>query len=175
MITNKTYNLTLSAMFLALGMILPFFTMQIKEIGDSLLPMHFVIMMCSIVCGWKYALVVGFILPVLRSICFSMPPLYPNSVWMAVELCTYGFVTGFLYQKLKLNHLAKILTSLVTSMIAGRIVWGIAKTLLLSFKGKSFLFSMFILEGFVDAIPGIILQLVLIPAIISIIEKARKR
>jgi len=71
---TKTRKLIFSAMFLALGMVLPFFVGQIKEIGDSLLPMHLVVMLCGLICGWKYGAVVGLILPPLRGLCFGMPP-----------------------------------------------------------------------------------------------------
>jgi predicted membrane protein len=94
---SKTKTLVLAAMFLALGMVLPSITGSIKEIGDSLLPLHLVVMLCGVICGWKYALPVGLMLPFLRSVFFGMPPIYPNAVWMALELATYGFVIGFLF------------------------------------------------------------------------------
>ena len=97
---NKIRKVTLSAVFIALGIVLPMFTSQIKEIGDSLLPMHLVIMLCGLLCGWKYGLASGLILPFLRSLLFHMPPIYPNAVWMALELATYGFVLGLLYNKI---------------------------------------------------------------------------
>ena len=97
-------KLVLTAVFVALGMVLPFATGQIKEIGDSLLPMHLVVMLCGAICGWKYGLVAGAILPMLRNLCFGMPPLYPNSIWMTLELATYGFVIGFLYSRFKEKH-----------------------------------------------------------------------
>ena len=91
-------QLILAAIFLAIGAVLPFLTGQIKEIGDSLLPMHLAVMLCGVLCGWQYGAAVGFVLPFFRSLCFGMPPLYPNAVWMALELATYGFVIGFVYR-----------------------------------------------------------------------------
>lgn len=175
---NKTElkNLTLAAMFLAIGMVLPLITLQIKEIGDSLLPMHLAVMLCGIICSYKYGLAVGFILPIFRSFVFSMPPLYPNAVWMAAELATYGFVIGLLYEKLPIkNQILRIYTSLISSMIAGRIVWGIVKAVLLGVADKKFTFALFWAQGFLDAVPGIILQLILIPLIVSLIEKQIKK
>ncbi len=167
-------KLVLTAVFVALGMVLPFATGQIKEIGDSLLPMHLVVMLCGAICGCKYGLVAGAILPMLRSLCFGMPPLYPNSIWMTLELATYGFVIGFLYSRFKEKHFWNILFSLVIAMIAGRVVWGISKAVILGLSGKPFSFQMFIAGGILDAIPGIILQLILVPAIIHIIGKAKE-
>lgn len=165
---RSLYNLLLSALFLAMGMVLPVFTMQIKEIGDSLLPMHLPVMLCGLICGWKYGLAVGFLLPFLRSVVFSMPPLYPNAVWMAFELAAYGFVIGFLYFRLRRRSIASVYVSLVASMIVGRVVWGISKALLLGVAGKAFPVQAFIVGGFVDALPGIVLQLILVPSIFAI-------
>lgn len=168
---QKTKSIIYSAMFLALGMILPLLTSQIKEIGDSLLPMHLVVMLCGIICGWDKGLVVGFILPFLRSIIFSVPNIYPNALWMSAELATYGFLIGFLYHKFFKNQIWWLYSCLVITMIAGRIVWGITKAFLLGLSGKTFTVSAFIVGGFLDAIPGIIIQLVLVPFIVLIIKR----
>ena len=76
-------SLALSAMFLALGLVLPFLTGQIPEIGNLLLPMHLPVLLCGLVCGWKYGLAVGFTTPLLRSMLFGMPTFYPSAVSMA--------------------------------------------------------------------------------------------
>lgn len=169
----KTKKMITSALFLAVGIVLPLFTAQIKEIGDSLLPMHIPVMLTGLICGPFWGLLVGFLMPFLRSVLFSMPPIYPNAVWMALELMTYGFVIGFLYQKSPKKSIGYLYFSLVLSMISGRIVWGISKALLLGLGGKSFTFKAFIVGGIVDAALGIILQLVLIPAIMQIFIKRK--
>ena len=167
-------NTILSGAFLALGMVLPLITSQIKEIGDSLLPMHIVVMFCGIFCGAGNGLIVGFILPFLRSMIFSMPPFYPNAVWMAFELATYGFVMGILYGKIGKKNVRYLYLSLVVAMFSGRIVWAIAKTILLGLGGIKFTFAAFITGGFIDAIPGIILQLILIPTVMSLLGEKTK-
>ncbi len=172
---SKTQTLVLAALFLALGLVLPSLTGAIKEIGDSLLPMHLVVMLCGAICGWKYGLLVGAMLPFLRSLLFSMPPLYPNAVWMATELATYGFVIGIMYACLKGNSKWRIFVCLICSMIAGRIVWGISKAVLLGVAGKPFGIEAFIVGGFVDAIPGIILQLIIVPATVILIDKGSSK
>ena len=164
-------RLIYASLFLALGMVLPLLTAQIKEIGDSLLPMHLAVMLCGLVSGAGYGAAVGFIMPFLRFVTFGMPPIYPNAVWMAFELATYGFVIGFLYSKFGRKQLWWLYCSLISAMLAGRVVWGIVKTLLLFSAGKAFTFEAFIVGGFVDALPGIILQLILIPIIMTIINK----
>lgn len=167
---NSIKLMLIAAMFLALGMVLPLLTSQIKEIGDTLLPLHLVVMLCGVLCGYKYGAVVGIILPFLRGICFGMPPIYPNAVWTSLELATYGFAIGFLYERLPFKRF-RLLFSMIISMISGRIVWGIAKTILLGISGKPFTFYMFLVGGILDAIPGIVLQLFIIPITIKIVEK----
>ena len=166
-------KLIYSALFLALGIVLPLFTAQIKEIGDTLLPMHLPVMLCGIFCGWYYGLAVGLMLPFMRSAIFSMPPLYPNAVYMALELAAYGFVLGLLYSKRKTQKIWYLYFSLITSMVLGRVVWGIAKAVLLGLAGKTFTISAFVMGGFVDSLLGIALQLVLIPLIVKITEKIK--
>jgi hypothetical protein len=130
-------------------------------------------MLYGLICGYRYGFVVGLILPFARSFTFGMPPLYPNAIWMAVELATYGLVIGFIYNSRKEHSNKHLLFSLVCGMIAGRITWGIAKAILLGIGGKLFTISAFITGGFIDSLPGIIVQLALIPAIMTVIDSAR--
>lgn len=164
-------KLVLSAMMLAIGMLLPLLTMQIKEIGDTLLPMHLPVMICGAVCGGGYGLVVGTALPFMRSFIFGMPPMYPQAVWMACELAAYGLCMGILCCPKGAPGLGRIYLSLITSMIVGRVVWATAKIVLLMSTPHPFTFNAFIAGGFVDALPGIVLQLILVPAIVIIINK----
>ncbi len=170
---NELNNVVLSAMLLGIGFVLPMFTSQIKEIGDTLLPMHIPVMLCGLICGKKYGFFVGMILPLFRSVVFGMPPIYPNAIWMAIELATYGFVIGFLYYRMNLKNIKGVYISLISAMLLGRIAWGVSKAILLGVGGKAFTISMFIAGGFIDAIPGIILQLILIPSIMAILNKRR--
>ncbi len=166
-----TKKIVYSALFLATGIVLPLLTGQIKEIGDSLLPMHLVVLLCGYVCGFKYGFIVGLILPFIRSLIFEMPPIYPNAVWMSAELAVYGFMSGFLYNKFFRKQIWWLYLGLIISMISGRVVWGIAKTILLGLAGKKFTFYAFLTGGFIDAIPGIIIQLIFIPIFVTYLNK----
>ncbi len=170
---NKLNTLILASMFLAMGIVLPFFTAQIKEIGNMLLPMHIPVLLCGLICGSQYGMVVGFILPLLRGAVFSMPALYPNAVWMSLELATYGFVIGFLFRRFPKQNISAVYGSLITAMISGRLVWGVVKTVVLGLAGKAFSFQAFLAGGFLEAIPGIVLQLVFIPAVMGILERVK--
>ena len=170
----KYKKLLLASMFLVLGAILPFLTLQIKEIGDSLLPMHLPIILCGLICGAKYGCITGFVLPFFRAVAFGMPPIFPNALWMALELATYGLVIGFLYPK-KQHSLKWLYVSLITTMLSGRIIWGISKAILLGLKGSTFTFAAFWIGGFVDSFLGIVLQLILIPNLMFLYNKYYKK
>lgn len=100
---SNTKKLVLSAFFLALGLVLPFLTGQIPEIGNMISPMHFPVMLCGFICGGPYGALVGLILPPLRFLLFQMPPLFPTGIAMAFEMGTYGLVCGLLYGRLQQN------------------------------------------------------------------------
>lgn len=168
---SNLLNLVLSAMFLALGLVLPFLTGQIKEIGNMLLPMHIPVMLCGLVCGPQYGLLVGAITPILRSSLFGMPVMFPSAISMAFELATYGFVIGYLFSHAKWKCIKSLYRCLLTAMVCGRVVWGIVQCFLLGLGDNGFTFSMFLSGAFLKAVPGIILQLVLIPAIMLILGK----
>ncbi len=164
--------MVLAAFFTALGLVLPFLTGQIPTIGKMLLPIHFPVFLCALICGWPWGLLVGLVLPILRSMIFTMPPMYPVALAMAFECATYGFIAGFLYERSRKQSLKTVYTSLLSAMLIGRVVWGIAMALLLGFKGGSFGFKAFIAGAFVNAVPGIILQLILIPLIMVVLDKS---
>lgn len=166
-------KITYSALFMALGLILPFFTGQLQQFGNMLLPMHLPVFLCSLICGWKYGLLIGIMLPIFRSIIFSMPVLYPVAIGMAIELATYGFVAGFLYQKRPWRCLKSLYISLISSMVLGRIAWGIGQLILLGFLRKAFTWELFFAGAISNAIPGIILQLILIPALMLALHQTK--
>ena len=165
-------NLLLAAMFLAIGLVLPFFTGQIKEIGNMLLPMHLPVFLCALICGWQYGTAAGFIMPLLRFALFSMPRM-PTALAMAFEMAAYAFAAGFLYSRARWQCTRMLYRSLIIAMVAGRVVWAAAMIVLLGFSGGAFTWQMFISGAFLNAIPGIILQLVLIPAIMVALDRAK--
>ena len=167
---NRILKLVLSGLFLALAFVLPFLTGQVPEIGNMLCPMHIPVLLCGFICGWPYGLLIGFLSPLLRSLILGMPPMFPKAVCMALELATYGLTAGITY-KLLPKKKGFIYLSLIISMLVGRAVWGGATYLCLFTQGNPFTFTMFLTSAFTNAIPGIILQIVLIPIIVMIYEK----
>lgn len=168
---TTTKNLTLSAMFITIGLLMPFLTGQIPQIGNMLLPMHIPVFLCGLICGWKYGLVVGFILPLLRYTIFGMPVIFPNGIAMAFELAAYGLVSGLLYRISRWQCVVALYRAIIAAMLAGRIVWGIVRLLLLGIGGGTFTWQMFMAGALLNAIPGIVLQLILIPAIMVALNR----
>lgn len=165
-------NLTLSGMFLAIGLVLPLLTGQIQHIGNMLLPMHIPVLLCGLICGWQYGGTIGLIMPLLRNLIFGMPPM-PNAVSMAFELAAYGLVIGLLYGHSKWKCVLSLYRSMLIAMLAGRAVWGVVQAAILGLNGSGFTVQMFMAGAFLNAIPGIILQLILIPAIMVALDRAK--
>lgn len=163
----------LSALFIAIGIVLPYFTMNIKVFGKMLLPMHYPVILCGLVCGEFYGLFIGLLLPLLRYLIVGAPVIYPTALAMCVELATYGFMIGFLYNRSKYKCIIALYRSLILTMIVGRIVWGITYFMLLRFIGQNFTAYMFFASAFVSGIPGIIGQLIVIPIIAIVINKTK--
>lgn len=161
-------KLVLAAMFFATGIVLPFITGQVPQIGQMLLPMHLPVFLCSLIVGWPYGLAIGFLLPIVRSLLFQMPPIYPTAVAMAFELAAYGFFAGFIYELMlsrKISKPVSLFSALIASMLIGRLVWGLSMFVLMGIGGKTFTLEAFIAGAFVNALPGIVMQIILIPAI----------
>ena len=159
---------------LSRALLLPFVTAQIPSIGSMLLPMHIPVLLCGFLCGWPFGLLVGAVTPLLRSVLFGMPPMMPTAVAMAFELSAYGAAAGLLMTKLPKTY-AGALAALIASMLAGRVVWGFASFLLYTLMGSSFTWQLFFAGAFVKALPGIVVQIALIPALAAALWKAEKR
>lgn len=168
---EKTQKLALSAMFLAIGLVLPFLTGQIQQIGNMMLPMHLPVLLCGLICGWQYGLEVGLLLPILRYFLFGMPVLYPIGIAMSFELATYGLVVGLVYSHSRWQCVISLYRSMLIAMIAGRVVWGIAEVFLSGVGENGFTWAAFVGGAFLNAIPGIIIQLVFIPAIMVALNR----
>ena len=167
-------KLILSGLFLALALVRPFFTGQIPQIGEMLCPMHLPVILCGFVCGGGWGAAVGFVAPLLRYLLFQMPPIYPAGLSMAFEMAVYGFVCGWLYLRLS-GHKWRIYPALISAMVLGRVVWGIVRLILAGLSAQSFTMAAFISGALLTAIPGILLQLVLVPLLVTALERAKVR
>jgi len=167
---NSVQKMVLSAFFLALGLVLPFLTGQIQQVGSMLLPMHIPVLLCGFLCGPWWGMAVGVVTPLLRSLLLGMPPLFPIATAMAFELMAYGALAGILYSIFKKGN-SGTFYALIGAMLGGRIVWGLAASVFYGMAGMPFSLPIFISGGFVAAWPGILLQLVVIPPIVKAVAK----
>ncbi|MCL1997167.1 MAG: ECF transporter S component [Turicibacter sp.] len=160
----------LAALFLNLCLVLPFFVGNIPTFGQMLLPMHFPVLICGVVLGPKYGALVGGLAPLTRFFMIGMPPLL-NAIPMTFELATYGAVIGILYFMLPKTKIG-LFASLIGAMLAGRVVWAIARMALIGIADLPFTFEIFLTGAFVNAFPGIVAQLIFIPTLVLALKRA---
>lgn len=174
MLKTKSETIATSGMLLAIGIILPFATSHGLGIqGTVLLPMHIPVFLCGLLCGPLYGGMVGLLLPILNCLLTGMPALYPNMPIMACELLTYGLVSGLLYHKTRLGRVKLgIFPTLLLSMVCGRVVYGLVFQVLLFLSGS--LKALTVWGALITGIPGIIVQLLLVPGIVLMLNKYRR-
>ncbi|WP_099156997.1 ECF transporter S component [Virgibacillus ndiopensis] len=166
-----TRSIVFTSLCIAIGLLLPQIVKMIPMAypGSVLLPMHIPVLICGFLCGWRLGGLCGMTLPLLASILTGMPPIFPIGIAMIFELGTYGALTGILYHYTN----GKILISILGAMLGGRIVLGIVNIFLFNLANNPYGLAVFFTSAFVTALPGIIIQLILVPASIQALEKSR--
>lgn len=165
----KTRMITMGALFIAAGLLLPI-TFHAAGLGRAFLPMHIPVLLAGFFTGPAVGALVGAVTPLLSSVFTGMPPVMPPTAQvMFFELAAYGAVTGFLYRRLGLG----VYPSLVIAMLAGRMVHGIAAYLMFPLFGLSIPLLYPLTAGLVTGLPGIAVQLVLIPAVVYLLSRHR--
>ncbi|MCL2544341.1 MAG: ECF transporter S component [Clostridia bacterium] len=165
-----TKKMVFTAMLIALGVVLPVAFHSVPDAGRVFLPMHIPVLLCGILCGFPYGLVCGIITPLLSSLVNGRPQgaMLPS---MLCELAAYGGVAALLMHLVRTkNTYVRIYASLVGAMLAGRIVYGIVNAVL--FRMGDYSLQGWMTSSFVTALPGIAIQLVLIPALLFAFERA---
>lgn len=165
---KQLIRLVTAGLLLALGVLLPQIFGRIEFLGSTFLPMHLPVLICGAVCGGLYGGLCGALVPLICTMLFGMPVFYPTAIAMAFELCAYGVLIALLYRRLHLN----IYPALLLAMLGGRIVNGVLNWLLLSLQGKGYALTAFFTACFINGLPGIVLQIVLVPVIVLLLQKA---
>ena len=163
-------NLAYAAVCLALCLALPFLTGQIPEVGNMLCPMHLPVLLAGFLCGPWWGALVGAVAPVYRFFLFGMPPIFPTGFAMCFELAVYGLVSGWLYRRLPEKR-GCVYSALLAAMVSGRVVWGLVMKMVATAGTDGFTWAMFLSGALLNAIPGIVLQLVLIPVLVLALRK----
>lgn len=165
---KQTRQMVHAALLLAMGLTLPIAFHSFGMGGPIFLPMHIPVLLGGFILSPFLALLIGALTPILSSILTSMPPIYPTGIQMMCELAVYAFVISYLYQRNKLP----LMFTLIIGMLMGRITSGIASYFLLTyFLVKTFSLQTFITATFITGLPGIIIQLVTIPALVKLLQK----
>ena len=172
MSSARNKRLVVSALMLALALVLPYFTGGIPAIGNLLLPFHLRVLRWGFLCGGGWGAGVGLAAPLLRSLLAGRPEFFPTAFSMAFELAAYGLISGLLYRRLPKNA-AGVYASLAGAMVGGRMVWGAVRALITLASPTPVGLAICWTEAVLNAIPGILLQLVLIPALVLSLQRAR--
>ena len=163
-------KLVFTAVCSALCLVLPMAFHSIPNAGQVFLPMHIPVLLCGLICGWPYGGVCGLLGPLLSSLVTGMPPaaMLPS---MMVECCVYGFASGLLMKYIRTKHaVADLYISLVSAMALGRIVAGLAKAWIFTPGVSPFAW---VTTSLVAGIPGIVIQLVLMPMVVFALTRAK--
>ena len=165
-------KLIVCALCVALCYVLPV-VFHMVGLGTIFSPMHIPVLLCGLVCGGWYGLLCGLLGPVLSSIVSGMPPAI-MLVRMIPELMAYGLVTGLGMRFIRTGSLlGDSYISMVIAMILGRVVGGVATAVYYAVTSGTYSFALWGATYFVESLPGILAQLVVIPAVVFTLEKAR--
>ena len=167
---SKTRRLVLTALFIAIGVVLPQAFHAIPNAGSIFLPMHIPVLIAGFAVGPLFGAICGILTPILSHLIFGMPPAMMLAQ-MICELAVYGFMTGLLNNLIKIkNPVAKNYAVLILSMLSGRLAYGILNALI--FKAGSYSLQAWLSAAFITALPGIAIQLILIPILVARLRKA---
>lgn len=167
---TQTKKLVIAALCVALGCILPMAFHAVPNAGSVMLPMHIPVLLCGLVCGWQYGLACGILAPLVSSLATGMPPLaiLPG---MLCELAVYGLIAGLILRFVHTGRtLADIYFALIGAMLAGRMTYGILNSLI--FRAGEYSAQVWLTAAFVTGLPGIVIQLVFLPAIVLALQKS---
>lgn len=183
---NKNlYSMVITAMLLGIGMLVPYLTGRVPEIGKFFSPIHIPVLICALTCGWKWAAGLGIALPLVNSAVSLMPRFPDRAVPMVFELMAYGLAAGLIYaaflrRRGRENHWPWLVISLFIAMVLGRLAGGAAKGILFTFilpdqasYTVSAFFAMLLADYFVGTAVGAAIHLILIPPVVLALERAK--
>ncbi|MCQ2385702.1 MAG: ECF transporter S component [Clostridia bacterium] len=169
---NRVREVVSAALFLALALLLPFVTGQIKDFSKMFCPMHLPVLLAGVVSGPFWGGLVGLCAPLLRSVLFGMPQM-PTTLTMTAELFGYGVLSGFFY-RLFPKKISFLLLSLILSFVGGRLLLTSAQLIVYGLSGKAFSFGGYFTANILATLPGMALQIIAVPALLPIFKKKRK-
>lgn len=168
---SRVKKLVVAGLCTALCIVLPLAFHAVAGAGAVFLPMHIPVLLCGLLCGWPYGLAVGLLGPLLSSLLTGMP-LAARLPGMLCELAVYGLVSGLLVQKLPIKKdLPRLYVSLIAAMLCGRVAYGVLNHFI--FMAGDYSLQAWLTAAFVTGLPGIAIQLVLLPPLVLALKRAR--
>jgi len=169
---NPVRQVVFAGVFIGMGVLLPM-AFHAFGLGRTFLPMHIPVLVAGLLCGPVCGLMTGLVTPLLSSVLTGMPPMapMPTAQMMVFELGAYGLLAGVLSQTARLE----IIPSLIGAMIGGRLVYGALGALVLPLLGFNQIPLLYpVTAGLVTGIPGVLLQLVVVPPAVRLLQNALK-
>ena len=168
---SNVKSMVMTAMCIALGVVLPIMFHGVENAGSIFCPMHIPVLICGLICGWQYGLVCGLVTPIVSSLLTGMPPMAILPAMM-IELAVYGLIASLMMRFVKTKKpYADLYISLIVAMLVGRVINGVVKAIMLA--GGDYSIAVWATASFVTCLPAIAIQLVLIPNLIHILTKAK--
>lgn len=163
---NKIKDLVAAGLLVAAGILMPMAFHTYKLGGPVFLPMHIPVLLGGFMLSKNLAALVGLLTPFLNFVITSMPS--PPFVFaMMAELATYGLVSSILFHERKWG----IYPALFGAMLSGRLASIVANWLIITgILGMPFNFAKVMTSLFITGLPGIIIQVILIPLIVKLIQ-----
>jgi len=173
-------ELSLGGLFIALGVVIPiaFHAFGGGKLGAVFLPMYLPVLACAMLVSAPIAAAVGLLTPALSSALTGMPPILPTLPMMVAELAVMAAMASVLHRRLRLHALPAVLLALV----AGRVVLGLMAWLLVAVLPPGMQESLpemmrtpltYVAAATVTAVPGLILQVAAVPALVALVEGRR--
>ena len=170
-VMTRTKRLILTGLCIALGIVLPLAFHAIANAGSIFLPIHIPVILCGLICGWPFGLACGVVAPLLSSL-FTGMPMVAFLPAILCELAVYGAISGLLMRAMKTGKLVMdVYLSLIGAMLSGRLVFGLLNALI--FRAGAYSLELWTTAAFVTALPGILIQLAIIPVLVLSLIKAK--
>ena len=139
--------------------------------GETFLPMHLPVMLCGFFAGPAAGLISGAASPAISAALTGMPAtaMLP---FMTIELAVYGFSAGLIKNTLGTDRL--MMLKVLAVQVSGRAVRAIAILLAFYVLGLKMIAPAVIWNSIIAGLPGIAIQLIIIPAAVYAVNRAGK-
>lgn len=161
----QTQQITITALFIALCVIVPF-VFHLAGLGMIFLPMFLPILLAGFIIRFPLAMLVGLLGPIVSTVLTGMPPLFPTAVSMMVEGMAAAGVASFMFQARKMPLWLVLPVAVVAERIT-RVVMIFSILPLFGLPAREWSIAEITLT-----LPGVVLQLFLVPMVLFMLWRA---